>query len=864
MQEEEVAGIFSMERLRQAHKMGKERISHDYLLQNKDGVYRWVRESVIFRKDANIGDAMAVMLWKEIEGEKGVARQLLLEQEALFNSLPGYVLKVAITEEIKFLDASKTFYDFFGAMDSNYLVGDNIFHDDKEFVLNEMKQQGKRGAPISFECRVRDKEGKIVWLQGEGRVVGYQGGAPVYLMILIDISAAKEMQLQLFKERERYRLAVVDMAAGIFEYYVNEDYFVYHKTQREKQKTTKLWRFMEKLKDLPAFSKEGAEAFAKILRGESNGGEIEILMEGAPRKAWFVCQGNPIYEEGTLKKVVGTLRSIDTVKREQQQAEEQLASEKKKNEISNQRFLQAVNRLYDFIIEIDLKRRETFIWKGSPDYGAWIPRDQRLYHFLLEDWFDLMKDKYRDRAKKTFSLRFLLQEFRKGKTEVMMEVPIRGTKGSYRWNRIQVQPLEEKDGLLRFMVYIKDIDEQKSRETCQQEALKDALRLAEGANAAKGEFLSRMSHDVRTPLNAIMGMTAIARAHLDQKEKVEDCLEKINSSSKYLLELMNDILEMSKIESGKLPLSVKEFDIHSLLQEAAVYGYTQSQIKEHEFMVSLKNGVEGVFAGDSLRISQILINLLSNAFKYTPRHGKISLTVRGRELDENRVLLQIEVKDNGIGIEKEYREKLFLPFEQGEGGLQSGGTGLGLAISQNLAILMGGQIFVESEVGEGSTFCVEIPLTKKSEELLPETTAPEEAGATPLANVRVLLAEDNAMNVEIVKTLLEMSGAAVDVAQNGQACITLFEQSPEDTYLAILMDVQMPVMNGYEATRAIRKLVRKDAAKIPILAMTANAFSSDISETLAAGMTEHIAKPVDMNLLLKLLKKYDARRRGQA
>ena len=863
MHMDEVQAIFSLENLRHAYKAGKQRISHDYLLQNKAGVYRWVRGSAVFRKNINNGDAMAVLLWREIEGEKGIARQLLMEQEALFNSLPGYILKIAVEDDIEFLDASKTFQDFFGAIDQTYRVGDNIFQEDKAFVLNEIKEKGREGLPISFECRVCDKMGKIVWLQGEGRVVGYQGKAPIYLMILIDISAVKETQIQLFQERERYRVAVVDMAAGIFEYYIQEDYLVYHKTQRDKQKTTKLWRYMEKLKTSSTFSKEGAVLFAQILRGESNGGEIEILMEGAHRREWYVCQGNPIYEDGVLRKVVGTLRSVDGVKREQKKAEEMLASEKKKNQISNQRFLQAVNRLYDLIIEVDLQTQETYIWKDSPHYGSLIPRDQTLYHFLVHDCFDYIDPEYHEGAKNAFSPVLLLQEFRMGKNEVMMELPVQGPKGKYRWNRIQVQPLEENNGLLRLMIYIKDIDEQKSREACQQDALKDALRLAKRANAAKGDFLSRMSHDVRTPLNAIMGMTAIAQAHSEERERVEDCLSKINSSSKYLLELINDILEMSKIESGKMTLTIKEFDIHSLLQEPVVYGYTQSQLKEHEFSVTIREGTEGIFEGDSLRITQILMNLLSNAFKYTQPKGRINLNVKGRAMDEGTVLLQMEVRDNGMGIEKNYKEKLFIPFEQGEGGIQSGGTGLGLAISQNLAMLMGGQIFVDSETGKGSAFYVEIPLTKKSAEFLPSAPPKdlgvmrgEEVSMEALENVRVLLAEDNEINVEIAKTLLEMSGVSVDVARNGQECIALFDQSPENTYLAILMDVQMPVMNGYEATKSIRKLDRQDALQIPILAMTANAFSSDIGETLAAGMTEHIAKPIDMNVLLSLLKKY--------
>jgi len=863
LHESEIRCVYSREQLLMDYNEGIQRISHDYLLQNKEGSYRWVRGSVIFPRNSDHCDRMAVMLWKEMQTEKGIAQQLLTEQEALFNSLPGYVLKISVTDDIIFLEASDTFYDFFGVVDKKYQVGDNVFVEDREFVISLIKQKGQKGLPIHFECRVCDKKGNIVWVQCEGRLVDYQKGHPVYLLILLDIHANKLTQMQLLKERERYRLAVVDMAVGIFEYYVRDDYFTYYPSECDKRGAAKKWNYMEKMKQSTMLSKEHKAAFLEILRGKITGAEIEIFVEQNKRYEWFFCQGNPVFEDGTLKKVVGTLRSIDKSKRKQQQEEEKLQREQRQSRMSNQRFLRAVNQLYDLIIEADLISRETYVWKDSDEYGRNLPRDEQLYDFLLNDCFDLVQGEYREEARNTFMPEFLIKEFHKGNSEIVMEMPVGNNKGIYRWHRLQVQLLEESADSLRILIYFKNIHEQKSREAQQQSALKDALKLAEQANAAKGDFLSRMSHDIRTPLNAIMGMASIAHANMDQKETLSDCLEKINSSSKYLLALINDILEMSKIESGKMPFNIKEFDIHDLLQEAVVYGYTQGQLKEQRFSVLLKEGTGGVFEGDPLRLNQILINLLSNAFKYTPPKGEILLSVRGRNLDDNKSLLQIEVQDNGIGIKKSFLERIFLPFEQGEGGLVSGGTGLGLAISQNLAMLMGGHIYVESEEGNGSVFRFELPLKRKPNNSLPKQNKPQEklekvetGILAELENSRVLLAEDNEINVEIAKTLLEMYGLVVDVAGDGRECLTLFGQSPENTYLAILMDIQMPVMNGYEASREIRKMEREDAKIIPILAMTANAFPSDIGETMAAGMTEHIPKPIDMSVLLSLLKKY--------
>lgn len=866
----QIKEVYRKERLIQEYKEGNQRISRDYLLQNEKGGYRWVRGSVILQKSRGNADVKAVMLWREIEAEKGFAQQLLMEQEALFDSLPGYVLKIAVGEEITFLEASRTFYDFFGEMDDNYHVGDNVFTEDQKFVVSEIKEKGKLGQSISFECRVCNKEGKIVWAQCEGKLVGHQMGKSIYLMILLDITNIKKAQAQLMQERERYRLAVVNMADGIFEYYVNEDLFLFHSTDRGNRGTLKIRNYVKNIKELPFFTPEAAALLMKILRGESTGSEMEIALGKHRQKEWFFCQGNPIFQEGEVKKVVGTFRSIDRVKRAQLRMEEELQVEQKKYRMSNQRFLQVVNQLYDLIIEVDIKNRKTYIWKDAANYISLIPKDETLYDFLTTAGFDFIHCEYRELAREKFSLHALTEELHKGKKEVMLEVPGRNSMGIYRWYRIQAQLIEEDAHSFRVMVYFKDIDEQKSRETLQQSALEDALRLAERANAAKSEFLSRMSHDIRTPLNAIMGMLSIAEANLDCRDKMTDCLSKINSSSKYLLTLINDILDMSKIESGKMPINTKEFDIHELLQEAVVYGYTQAQMKEQEFFVQIKGEAEEVFMGDSLRINQILINLLSNAFKYTWKKGEVSLTAEVKPLDEGNILLQLEVRDNGIGIQKSFLEKLFVPFEQGEGGLKFGGTGLGLAISQNLAMLMGGQIFVESDEGKGSIFRAEIPLKRKTETtiFLSDKLRGEKHKNVDLAvvgdgtlynieNIRVLLVEDNEMNVEIVKTLLEMCNITVDVARNGLECTALFQQSEVDTYLAILMDVQMPVMNGCEATRIIRKMNRLDARRIPIIAMTANIFSSDIGEVLAAGMTEHIPKPIDMSVLLNLLRGYE-------
>ncbi len=796
-------------------------------------------------------------------------QQLLMEKEALFNSLPGYVLKISIGEEIILLDASKTFYEFFGGVSKDYLVGDNVVAEDRQFVVTEIKEKGKLGQPISMECRVRDKYGQVVWVQGEGKMIGMEKENPIYLMILLNINTIKETQAELLQERERYRLAVANMADGIFEYYVQEDFLIYHKTFKDSQDGVKRRNYLQTVRNPSAASAESFAKFKEILRGESTGAEIEVYNKAEKRKEWFFCQGNTIFEAGKLKKVIGTFRNIDAIKKEQLKIEERLQFEKKKSRMSDQRFLQVVNQLYDLILEVDLRNREVYVWKDSQAYAPFIPRNESVWDFMASEAAELIHPDFREEVRDAFSFDSLLSAFYQGKKEVVVEVLAKNNMGVYRWHRVLVQPIKQDIEMMRVIIYFRDIHEQKSRENQQRLAIQDALRLAERANAAKGEFLSQMSHDIRTPMNAIMGMTTIAEAQVDNKEKVIDCLAKISSASKYLLGLINNILDMSRIESGKMPLVVNEFSIRELLQEAIVYGFAQGQLKEQEFIVTLKDDTEEIYKGDILRINQILINLLSNAFKYTPPKGKITFNVEMRKLEEKEALLQVSVMDNGIGIEEGFLDKLFIPFEQGEGKMQEEGTGLGLAISQNLAIMMGGQIFVESEVGKGSVFFFELPIKRKDVEVEVPSSGEKRMIDTKdnsdevdrswlesLGNARVLLVEDNELNVEIVKTLLEMHNIIVDVARNGQECILMFQRAEENTYLAILMDIQMPIMNGYEATKEIRQMPRSDAKSIPIIAMTANAFPADIQQTRAVGMTEHIAKPIDIQVLFSVLKGY--------
>jgi len=574
----------------------------------------------------------------------------------------------------------------------------------------------------------------------------------------------------------------------------------------------------------------------------------------------------------------------------------------------------------------------------------------------------------------------------------------RNKNGSYSWFQLNGECIGCVNGeSIYIIVYIDitDITEQRELQKKleeQSQLLKDALDFAEKANQAKSDFLARMSHDIRTPMNAIVGMTAIAGAHVDDHERVHDCLKKITSASNLLLSLINEILDMSKIESGRLKLSEDEFNIGELLQDLIVMMQSEIKNKQHKLDIHVSGLHHENVVGDIQRIKQVLMNIISNAIKYTPDNGQILISIEEKAPHDGIANYEFVFEDNGRGMKPDFLDKIFQPFERADDhGISSiQGTGLGMAISHSIIRMMGGDIQVESEYGKGTRFTIHMPLKyhekafdekierpelsvlvvdddktaclstcnclseiglksdwvcsgseavaatrkrhKEKEDYFAvimdlkmpgmsgiETTrqirsavGPDvpiiilsaydideyetdarKAGANgfvakPLfkskllqilrrflekdevrqvtepvkfseadhSGKHLLLVEDNDLNREIAEEIIGSTGVLVETAVNGQDAVDKVMQSAEGYYQMILMDIQMPIMDGYEATRQIRQLPRTDVVNIPIIAMTANAFSEDVANALNAGMNHHLAKPIDIKALMGVLSTY--------
>ena len=491
----------------------------------------------------------------------------------------------------------------------------------------------------------------------------------------------------------------------------------------------------------------------------------------------------------------------------------------------------------------------------------------KLFEHMPDGLYETFLKKYlepvlpEDWEKQRYKLRLseLIHMFVKNDGNYECELRVK-MEGMYRWVRVECMQINESNAIPRTMAMIlTDIHETHSRSDQVADALKDAYHSAVEANKAKSLFLSSMSHDIRTPMNGIIGMTQIALQHLDDSGRVEDCLRKIDESSKHLLELINEVLDMSKIESGNTSLNNEPTYLYDMAKMSADLCATQIEKKHHHFTLDLSGLTQDYVLADPVRLRQIFVNLLSNAIKYTPQGGNILFKAQTLPMGQQEEgCYRFIVKDNGIGMSESFLQQLYEPFAREDNSMTNveQGTGLGLSITQSIIAMMGGTIEAKSRPGEGTCFIVTLRFTRLKEDNMQKQETAQSEDNVSFEGFRVLLTEDNELNREIASELLSDIGLEIEIAKNGKEAVEKVMMKPDHYYDLIFMDIQMPVMNGYEATRAIRSLDKEYAKNIPIIAMTANVFQDDIMKAIESGMNEHVTKPVDMKLVCRILQKW--------
>ncbi len=858
-----------------------------------------------------------------------------------------------------------------------------------KLVAASLKESGS----YTSEYRVKRRDGSVLYVMDIGKLITDRDGERVISCFITDITKHKMQELHLIQANKEIAQQADfltqlynSLPCGIIQFTTDGEHRIIHANRR----AWEIYGFTEKeywQQVRTPFSfvleKERAGVIALIDKLSKEGGEASYEREGV-RKDGSRCFISVTMErltnaDGRLVIQAAFNDITENMRYRKEREQEQ--------QLENRILRASIFTAYPLIMKLNLSQNQ-FDCISS---GSFITQHQP--HGNYEEMIKSVQPKIHpeDRANlKDFMPQAILGSFRSSCSEVYTEVRQMGDDGKYHWVSAHVVRVENPYGEDEIAIMLfRILDEQRDKQARQEQLLRGALAAAEAANSAKSDFLSRMSHDIRTPMNAIIGMSTIGQLKLNDKTRVLDCFKKIDASSKYLLSLINDILDMSKIERGKMALNNKKFDFTELVSDLVGVIYPQASVRGISFEVHHAEPLERFYNGDSLRLNQILMNLLSNSLKFTPSGGRITLGIREAHRTGSLSYLELTVKDTGIGMSKAFLDRVYQPFEQeaADTARNQSGSGLGLSIVYNLVQLMGGKISVESERGRGTEFTVTVPLgltddhtlerqereakevfhgvrvlvvdddevvgeqsgailnnigadslwvdsgykaveevqraldrgmpfslalidwkmpdidgvetTRRIRRLVgPETmiiiisaydwseieTQAREAGADaflpkPLfqsaiydamlrLNItgahqakrtyhikgrRVLLVEDNELNMEIAKSLLEFQDVLVDTAENGLKAVERYAAMPEGYYHAVLMDIRMPIMDGLDATREIRMIETGRKIKTPVIAMSANAFDEDKEQAYLAGIDGYLIKPIDTDKLFELL-----------
>ncbi len=525
------------------------------------------------------------------------------------------------------------------------------------------------------------------------------------------------------------------------------------------------------------------------------------------------------------------------------------------NHIQKQyRIINAISSLYTSSFSIDIVKDKWEAIKLGKYIKSYL-QGVKSADEMLKDFSDNVISPDFKKGYLTFTNRHTLSERLRGKKAI--GYTYQTIEGNWLYSLIIPQRVDDNGNILTVMLVSRDVSEDKQKEIDYQEQLRKTAQEAERANISKTDFLRRMSHDIRTPINGIRGMVEIARHNIDNPQKQEECLDKISKASSFLLDLVNDVLDMNKLESGNIVLERVPFDLNEILDETRTIVETQAIEFGIEFTMEKQAINHPHLIGSPLHIRQILQNIMSNAIKYNVSGGKVDVTCKELSCENDVSFIQFVCRDTGLGMSEEFKNRAFEPFmqEHADTRTQLKGTGLGLAITKELVTIMNGSIDFTSIKDVGTTFVIKIPFTVDKQFEM-NNNPQDDNNNISLAGTKVLLVEDNELNMEIAEFLLSNENMIVTKAWNGKEAVDIFSQSKVGEYDIILMDIMMPVMNGCEASLAIRSLNRPDAKTVPIFAMTANAFSDDVKRSKEAGMNEHLSKPLDTEKIMETIRKY--------
>lgn len=861
----------------EAFKDGGLTYSTRYRVRCRDGSLKWIIDSGKKAQDAS-GNWMVNSLYLDITRSEEDAQRLREQTQLLtsiYDTVPCGIIRFLNCRDgsaplIALNNAALSMMGYESVEEgmNDWQAGalGTVIPEDKQSLLDIKRSLKMVGDTKESEYRVRWKDGSVHWIEGVTMIVGTTpDGDAILQRTMVDITQRKSLQQRLNREQEMYRVAMEASAAVMFEYLIDTDTFIcYEPRTGQGVQRQELANYSKILKAQNIVHPDDVPTVIdNICNGRAEVFEVRCSTPEGSRDdyIWFRVNSRLMMADGKPSRVVGALHNIHSMKSKLSENSERLHM--------SQSALLAVNGVYASIFYVNLQEDSYYaVRMPEASKGVALPRTGRystdLCAYLLEDVGQADYNRVagicaRERllGGQNCETELTEVEFRHKKSALWLRMEIHLTAGQERNAIIALRNISaEKQKELEYYE-----EEKKAKR-----ALEEAYESLSQANQAKSDFLSRMSHDIRTPMNAILGMTAIARNSLGDDPKIMDCLSKISISGSHLLELINEVLDMSKIESGDISLAEDMFCLDSLLKEVSEIVRPDMERRGQLYTVHMNHVEHEAVYGDAVRVKQILINLLSNAMKYTREGGSINVYLEEKISSDSGVsCFEFVVEDNGIGMSQEFLEKLFLPFERAEDSRvsQIQGTGLGLAITRNLVEMMNGDIRVESQIDRGTRFFVTIyfklvqadkTVTDKAAPGVPNLHAQFPEGT------KVLLAEDNLLNREIVVELLSMWGIQTVCAANGQEAVERFCSDEPGTYGLILMDIQMPVMDGYEASEAIRRLgetgQRPDGARIPIIALTANAFADDVYKAKQAGMDEHVKKPLEIDRLLESMHRW--------